>query len=161
MLGNKNPTPVALDAQVIINCGAGGGCDGGNPAGVYEYAFKQGIPDSSCEQYVAKDPFPLPIPGFCDDIVQCKDCTWPPCPANETCQDKCWAVDYKPYYAKNYFSVQGADQMKAELAKNGPIACGIEVTPKFENYTTGIYSEFKDWISINHEISVVGYGVDS
>jgi len=35
--------------------------------------------------------------------------------------------------------------MKAELAKNGPIACGIEATPAFEKYTGGIYSEFKAW----------------
>jgi cathepsin X len=53
MLGDKNPTPVALNAQVIINCGAGGGCFGGNPGGVYEFAHEKGIPDSSCEQYVA------------------------------------------------------------------------------------------------------------
>ena len=53
LLGNKNPTPVALNAQVMINCKAGGTCNGGNPIGVYEYAHYFGIPDSSCEQYVA------------------------------------------------------------------------------------------------------------
>ena len=51
--------------------------------------------------------------------------------------------------------------MKAELAKNGPISCGIEVTDKFENYSSGIYSEFKIFPMINHEISVVGYGVEN
>ena len=56
MLGDKNPTPVGLNAQVIVNCGAGGSCEGGNPGGVYEFAGMQGIPDSSCEQYVAHDP---------------------------------------------------------------------------------------------------------
>jgi len=50
--------------------------------------------------------------------------------------------------------------MKADLAKYGPIACGIEVTDAFEKYTSGIYSEYKEWPSINHEISVVGYGTD-
>ena len=50
--------------------------------------------------------------------------------------------------------------MKADLSKYGPIACGIEVTDAFEKYTSGIYSEFKTWPSINHEISVVGYGTD-
>jgi len=38
MLGDKNPTPVGLNAQAIVNCGAGGSCEGGNPAGVYEFA---------------------------------------------------------------------------------------------------------------------------
>jgi cathepsin X len=51
--------------------------------------------------------------------------------------------------------------MKADLAKYGPIACGIMATQDFEKYTGGIYSEVQDWISINHEISVVGYGTDS
>ena len=35
LMGNKNPTPVALNAQVIMNCFAGGGCQGGNPGEVY------------------------------------------------------------------------------------------------------------------------------
>lgn len=49
----KSTTPVALDAQVIVNCQAGGSCDGGNPANVYEFAHKHGIPHASCEQYTA------------------------------------------------------------------------------------------------------------
>ena len=56
MLGDKNPTPVALNAQAIVNCEAGGSCEGGNPGDVYAFANAMGIPDSSCEQYVAHDP---------------------------------------------------------------------------------------------------------
>mmetsp|Transcript_28571 Transcript_28571/g.27544 ORF Transcript_28571/g.27544 Transcript_28571/m.27544 type:complete len:447 (+) Transcript_28571:24-1364(+) len=41
-------TPHALSAQVLINCRAGGSCNGGNPAGVYRYAYKTGIPHQSC-----------------------------------------------------------------------------------------------------------------
>jgi len=49
LLKDESPTPVALNAQVMINCKAGGTCDGGNPGGVYFYAYHWGIPDSSCE----------------------------------------------------------------------------------------------------------------
>jgi len=157
MLKDQNPTPVALDAQVIVNCRAGGSCEGGNPGGVYEYAHKSGIPDSSCEQYVAHDL----DKSSCAAIDLCKDCTWPPCPVGQTCQDKCRAVDFRHYYASNYYSLSGASKMKAELTKNGPISCGIEVTDKFEAYTGGIYSEYKLWPMINHEISVVGWGTDA
>jgi cathepsin X len=150
-------TPVALNAQAIVNCRAGGSCEGGNPGGVYEFANEQGIPDSSCEQYVAHD---LDA-SKCEPIDLCKDCTWPPCPVGETCQDKCWAVDYKHYYASHYYSLSGAAKMRAEIVKNGPISCGIMVTDKFEAYTGGIYSEWKLLPMINHEISVVGFGKDA
>ena len=50
--------------------------------------------------------------------------------------------------------------MKAELVKYGPISCGMDVTDKFETYAGGVYSEKKAFPLINHEISIVGYGVD-
>ena len=55
MTNLTNPTPIGLNAQVIVNCEAGGDCEGGNPGGVWEYAYRHGVPDSSCEQYVALD----------------------------------------------------------------------------------------------------------
>lgn len=49
--------------------------------------------------------------------------------------------------------------MKAELAQNGPISCGIEATDKFETeYFGGVYVENIPNPQINHEIAVVGYG---
>merc|ERR1711885_6696 len=50
--------------------------------------------------------------------------------------------------------------MKKEIYKRGPIACTIDVTLKFEHYGGGIYTEHLDRIGLNHEISVVGWGLD-
>jgi len=50
--------------------------------------------------------------------------------------------------------------MKADLMKYGPISCGIDATNKFEKYSGGIYSEYKEKLSLNHEISVIGWGTD-
>ena len=155
LLGDKNPTPIALNAQVMINCQAGGSCDGGDPSGVYDYAYHTGVPDSSCEQYVAKN-----LEGECQPIDICRDCTWPPPAANESGIEGCKAVDYKKYYVSNYYGLSGADKMKAEIYKNGPISCGMDVTDNFEKYAGGIYSEWKLFPMINHEISILGYGYD-
>jgi len=97
----------------------------------------------------------------CNPIDICKDCTWPPPAVNETGQDKCWAVDYKKYYVSDYYGLSGAEKMKAELYKNGPISCGMMVTPKFELYKGGIYSEENDFPMINHEIAIVGWGTEN
>lgn len=66
------------------------------------------------------------------------------------------------YYVSDYYYVKNADQMKAEIYANGPISCGMQVTEDFKNnYRGGIYKEKVDNLKINHEVSVVGYGVDS
>jgi len=151
-------SPVGLDAQTIINCQAGGSCDGGNPGGVYRYAFTHGIPHSSCEQYTAYNL----VDRDCAATDLCRDCTWPPPADGEDGQDSCWAVDYKKYYVSEYYKLSGVDKMKAELAANGPISCGIHATDNFENnYDGGIYSEKVLFPLINHEISVVGYSKDA
>jgi len=148
---------VALSAQVVVNCEAGGSCNGGQPASVYRYAKANGIPHASCEQYIAENV--QKKTDVCSDFNVCRECTGPPPEEGETGFDHCWAIDYKHYYVSGYKSVKGAKAMKKELVTHGPIACGVHVTNKFEAYTGGIYEEFNLLPMINHEISVVGYGV--
>ena len=51
--------------------------------------------------------------------------------------------------------------MKAEIAKNGPIACAIDATDElYYNYTGGIFEDKTGASSLNHGISVVGYGIE-
>lgn len=147
-------TPIAIDGQMVVNNQYGGSCNGGNPNGVYEAAHDHGLVHGSCIQYVAYNLQHAAYP-----INDCMDCSWPPPAANETGISGCWAVNSTRYYASEYYSVKGVDQMKAEL-QNGPLGCGIHATDNFEmNYTAGeIYSEFIRFPLINHEISVVGYG---
>merc|ERR1712176_396702 len=156
-------SPVALDAQTIVNCQAGGSCDGGNPAQVYEFARTNGIPHASCEQYTA---FNL-VDRMCTDYDICRDCAPPS--EGQAADANCEAVDYTKYYVSEHYSVRGVDQMKAELHANGPISCGIHATTKLEteyfDITEGvgnyIYSEHVLFPLINHEISVIGYGTDA
>lgn len=148
----------------MVNCNAGGSCNGGNPVGVYEYAFKKGIPDSSCMQYEATNiNFHDATKKTCDAIDICRDCKGPSPAAKESGSENCWAVtNYRKYYASDYYYVYGPDKMKADIYKYGPISCGISVTPNFSNYTAGsIYSEKMDNPVINHEVSIVGWGLDT
>lgn len=38
---------------MVINCYAGGSCNGGNPGDVYEFAFNEGLVHASCTNYEA------------------------------------------------------------------------------------------------------------
>jgi cathepsin X len=150
------PTPLGLNAQAIVNCQAGGSCDGGDPALVYEYAYNNGIPDSSCEQYIAYNL----VDRDCTAYDLCKDCAPPVPEAGDDGLAGCAAVPFTKYYVSEYYSVVGADQMKSELAQHGPLGCGIQATEAFDAYSGfGIYSEVLPSIEINHEISVIGYGI--
>ena len=53
--------------------------------------------------------------------------------------------------------------MKKEIYANGPISCGMYLSPNLiVNYTGGIYSEKVPDVEslINHDVSVVGYKVE-
>lgn len=158
---------IVLAPQVLINCHGGGSCEGGNPGAVYEYLAKHGIPDETCQNYEAVD-------GECSPYGVCETCDpgVPPDPfIPGTCQP---IVEYQRWTVKEYghvhagadvdaagWPVSRADKIKAELATRGPVACGIHVTESFEKYAGGIYSEFHLFNLPNHELALVGYGVDA
>jgi len=98
----------------------------------------------------------------CTPFNRCGSC-WP---------NNCFQISkYTVNKAKEFGGVSGRDKMKvdtrrshhappraqAEIYHRGPIACGVGVTPHFDNYTGGIYSE-RSSTPINHIISVVGWG---
>eukprot|EP00455_Lapot_gusevi_P042960 TRINITY_DN5170_c0_g1_i2.p1 TRINITY_DN5170_c0_g1~~TRINITY_DN5170_c0_g1_i2.p1 ORF type:complete len:601 (+),score=211.68 TRINITY_DN5170_c0_g1_i2:77-1879(+) len=149
----KGLTPhLVLAPQVLINCNGGGSCEGGDPSGAYDYIQQNGISDETCQPYRAAD-------GQCDSLAICDNCH--STPSNFTpgvCEQQ---KTFNLYYVSQYGSVSGIDQMKAEIYARGPIGCGISVTSGFEAYTGGIYSEFSLFPMINHEISVVGWGVEN
>lgn len=143
----KSGPYVYLSVQNVIDCGGAGSCQGGENLGVYEYAHEKGIPSETCNNYAA-------VNQECNEFNQCGTCM----------PNACWAIkegQYKRWMVSEYGRVTGRDQMKAEIAARGPIACGVMVTEKFMNYTGGVYAEHNDNFDIDHAISVAGWGVDS
>jgi len=159
MIARKKTFPIiSLSVQAVLNCGAGGTCEGGDPMGVYEFAEDQGIPEDSCQNYQALDP----KSAQCAPMQVCKVCAGPPPPADKDWQQNCTAIEnFTKWKVSNYGSVNGADQMKKAIFANGPIACGIDATPKFERYTGGIFSQTVLMPKINHIVSIVGWGVEN
>jgi cathepsin X len=153
ILRNNQFPKISLSPQAAINCGMGGSCNGGSPLGVYEFAYTHGIPDDTCQSYIAQDP----EEAVCEASPRCWMCV--PAPAKIGGHSKCLPVkDPKLYYVSSYGKVSGASRMKSEIFLNGPISCGMSSTPIFRNYTAGMYAEESKDYTLNHEVSVVGWG---
>jgi len=137
---------VFLAPQHLINCDGGGTCNGGSAGSAYEHIRKHGIVEESCAPYQAVNGLPC--------TPACKTCHG----FNQSCPV---VTNFTMWTVSEQGAVRGEDDMKAEIYARGPIACGVDATNKLENYTSGIFSEFKLLPIINHVISVVGWGVES
>lgn len=132
-----------LSPQNVISCANAGSCQGGYPSGVYSYAKSHGIPDETCNNYQAKN-------TQCTAMQQCGTCS----------PQSCGPIQkYKKWMVSQYNSIAGREQMMNEIAKNGPISCGVAVTQKLLDYKGGIFHQYEPNAPIDHEISVVGWSV--
>jgi len=148
IMRNKTFPEINLAPQVLLNCGNAGTCDGGEPGAVYEYIYKNGIPDETCQNYEATD-------RKCKPYGLCETCL----PTNgSTCYQ---ITNHTSYWVGEFGTVAGAAKMQAEIYARGPIGCGMDVTTEFEAYTGGIYSQKVLLPQINHEVSIVGWGVEN
>ncbi len=134
----------------MVNCQPGGrSCFGTNPLDVCEFAYTHGIPDDSCQQYIAHNS----AKPLCSPLQICQDCSSPAPKEGEDGKVRWHPVtNYKNFFVKEYGRVSGASRIESEIFKRGPIDCGIEVTEKFHSYNGGIFEEHKGWWNINHAL---------
>jgi len=145
-LGNYNTTEY-LSVQHVLDCAGAGSCTmGGTDVAVYAYAAKNGIPSETCNNYQAKD-------QTCTPENQCYTCD-----PTGTCAA---ITNYTLYKVSEYGNVSTEANMQAEIFARGPISCGMMVTSGFLSYQGGVYSEVSSNITLNHMVSVVGWGVEN
>lgn len=139
-----------LAVQEIVNC-IPDGCAGGDPDTVHAWIHQNGIAADTCQNYIA-----FGSGTECRPERRCETCN-----PDGTCTA---ITEYPTFGVAEYGDVTGPEAMMAEIAARGPIACGIDSEPivawGFGPNRTGIFEGGQDQWAIDHEISVVGYGID-
>jgi len=95
----------------------------------------------------------------CRPIDECMNCM--PTLENENVTE-CWPV-YTPirYWIKEYGLVSGEEAIMNELYQRGPLTCAFASVDDFDyNYRGGIYIDHTNATDSNHDVEVVGWGVD-
>jgi hypothetical protein len=110
--------------QVILNCGTEAGtCSGGDDGAVYQYLHDTGIPDATCQAYVAQD-------FACSAMTTCSTCS-----PSGGCAP---VTNYTHITVGDFGPVSGEQAMMAEIYARGPISCGIDASA-IETYTGGVF----------------------
>ena len=144
---------VPLSPQVLLDCEDPdlGSCKGGSALGAYKFIAKNGITDVTCAPYMGVDYF-----------------NWAERPCNETmCRTcgidgDCHFIQGPTYHISEYSTVQGEDQMKAEIFARGPIACSVYAhSSAFEKYSGGVINDPTPYNTTTHVIVVTGWGASS
>ena len=141
----KNAWPTAeLSPQMIVNCATTAmGCHGGSMTSAYKLMKERGVPTEGCMRYEAKD-------MQCIEMNICRDCGHDyPCRPVQ---------NYTKYFVEEYGYVSGEERMMKEIYARGPITCALDATDELVAYKGGIFEDKTGTTSLNHAISVVGWG---
>ncbi|KAJ8601839.1 hypothetical protein CTAYLR_010340 [Chrysophaeum taylorii] len=111
---NAQGADINPSVQHILNCHAGGTCNGGSVDGPYQWLMSNYLSYETSNPYVA-----------CSS-----DVSGGLCDAGE------WTIQpYPNVTISDYGSISGEAAMKKEIYERGPISCGVDALPLL-NYTT-------------------------
>jgi len=147
----KNAFPeINLSPQVILNCDKVDlGCHGGDFGTAYEFIYQNGgIPDETCQIYEARG---HDTGKSCNPIDKCRQCD----DDNNICKAR---ITYKKWQISSHGLVNGTLAMMNEIYRNGPIACAVAEVPDLMHYKGGIIHDKTGRTSLDHAISIVGWG---
>lgn len=160
--GGKGPD-LNPSIQHVLNCGDAGSCMGGDDSSVYQWIHRNGgVSLETSQPYLACSSDS--DEGFCKHV----DTTCSAINIARTCGSfsqeggPCTGLSHYPNISvAEHGSIFGRWSMMKEIFNRGPISCGIAADPLL-NYETGIVTKFTmPIISVDHVISVVGWGTDA
>jgi len=132
--------------QALINCGDAGTCNGGDSNAANAWVYKNGIPDVTCQQYVAKN-------MECSAVNTCMNCDHDGTP--------CYAItNYPKITVSEYGTAFGDDQIMAEIYARGPVSAYIDANC-IETYSGGINMYDTCTGLTNHAIALTGWGSEN
>eukprot|EP00184_Porphyridium_aerugineum_P007157 CAMPEP_0184698506 /NCGR_PEP_ID=MMETSP0313-20130426/5118_1 /TAXON_ID=2792 /ORGANISM="Porphyridium aerugineum, Strain SAG 1380-2" /LENGTH=435 /DNA_ID=CAMNT_0027157469 /DNA_START=113 /DNA_END=1420 /DNA_ORIENTATION=- len=154
---------VMLSRQVMLNCIADGvgkhvgggseGCNGGTTQEVYGYMHLFGLPDETCNHWMAE------ATKKCDAEALCMNCMAYAEPVMENW--RCWPVkNYTKYYVTS-FGVIPKDEgaIMSEIHARGPIACSLATNEEFDyQYKGGVWTKPSSDKDSNHVVEITGWG---
>jgi len=157
-----------LSAQDVTSCcgfTCGNGCNGGIPAGAWNYFKDTGIVSggnygdhSQCFSYE------LPT---CAHHVQ--DPKYPACTGEQStpkCTKKCedgedWKQAKVVNSAGSVYNVAGEAALKAEIMSKGPVTGMFMVMADFVAYKSGVYQYTHGGLLGGHAIEIIGWGEEN
>ena len=138
LIAIKNQGPVQkLSEQQVVDCALypeyyAFGCDGGDAGEALRYVIDHGLVDGAVYPYAA---------------------TMFVCPADQIAERKrTYITDYDVKQGKN------TETNLVSFVSKQPVGVAIEVTPKFQFYSSGIFDDPKcTGESVDHGVNVIGY----
>jgi len=145
---------------------AGNGCNGGNSA--WNYFESTGVvtggdytdigAGDTCYPFSLK-PCAHHVPATAK-YEKCPSSEYPSPRCARSCSEssytKSWSEDKTK--ASSAFSVRGEEQIKQELATNGPMYVAFTVYSDFPTYKSGVYKHVSGSPLGGHAVTMVGYG---
>ncbi|GIQ87222.1 peptidase C1A, partial [Kipferlia bialata] len=145
-----------FSVQAIMDCGHAGTCHGGDFMRLFEYGQTDGLVDETCYPYTATTNDETT--AKCAAYGDCYTCNYnSTAPDLSTCFNT--PTPYR-YHVGDWGNVHGEERMMAEIFHNGPIVCTLHAGEVMEAYTGGIIMGDGEYHLPNHDVEIVGYGVE-
>ena len=145
-----NHEVVRLSAEDMNSCARStfsscGSCNGGQPGCAWTYWKNVGVVSEDCYPYTAGNTSQIITP-------ECKN----KCTGNPSLD---WTTDKRK--GKSSYTIIGEENMKTELATNGPFEVAFTVYEDFMSYSSGIYHHTTGGYEGGHAVKLVGYGEEN